>query len=380
MQWSASSGKFVDRILFFKKNEVGILDFVLTARPQYGQHNRLKGLCLKGETCEFNHFIDASKVVEEPVAVKQKPPAMDDFDFPSLSASAPVSKNKAPVKSGKKNKKYQKITDLDFLNGGSQGNQVDQESIKSNGSVKSSSPVDDLTSQLQEKVKISSPPLARQGISYLATAAAAASKPLTPLQTVLSEEDTEKRRKAFKLLAAPATVPWLETGSTLNDSYLKSRAQAIEYAKQRNQCFEMATQAYLRNDGAAAAQLSNKGREYNELMMTTHRDASRQIFNSRHQSMIKSEVKGETWIDLHGLHVEESLVFLDEFMAKLEKEIYTGTVYIVTGTGHHSVNKKAKLRPAVIDWLGSWGYVWKEMSLDRIHGGVLAVQVIAGKA
>jgi DNA-nicking Smr family endonuclease len=312
---------------------------------------------------------------------------MDDFDFPSLSAAAPSSKNKGPSKAGgaKKNKKYQKISDIDSLDGGSHIDLsfIDEDSgSKSNGSVKSSSPVDGLASQLQEKAKISSPPLARQGISYSATAAAAAAKPLTPLagRSASSTEDTEKQRKAFKLLSAPSTVPWLETGSTLNSAYLKSRAQAIEYAKARNQCFELATQAYLQNEGASASQLSNKGREYNELMMATHREASRQIFNSRHQSMIKSEVKGETWIDLHGLHVDESLAFLDEFMEKLEKELYSGTVYIVTGTGHHSVNKKAKLRPAVIDWLDSWGYVWKEMSLDKIHGGVLAVQVINGKA
>ncbi|KAG0056858.1 hypothetical protein BGZ83_003152 [Gryganskiella cystojenkinii] len=347
----------------------------------------LKGQCLKGETCEFNHFLDANKiVVDEPVVIKQQPPAMDDFDFPSLSASSTSNKIKGPSKpaNGKKNKKYQKISDLDALDGaptnGDSGSHHDQD----NGSIKSaSSPVlDELATQLQEQAKISSPPLARQGISYSATAAAAASKPLTPLKSSSSSStgDVEKQRKAFTLQTAPSTIPWLETGSTLNSSYLKSRAQAIEYAKARNQCFELATQAYLRNDGAAASQLSNKGREYNELMMATHRDASRQIFNSRHQSMIKSEVKGETWIDLHGLHVDESLAFLDEFMEKLEKELYSGTVYIVTGTGNHSVNKRAKLRPAVIDWLDSWGYVWKEMSLDKVHGGVLAVQVIDGKA
>jgi len=310
--------------------------------------NRLKGQCLKGETCEFNHYIDTSKVTGPPPApVKPKPPTMDDF--PSLSASTSSAKSKGSSKGPKSNGKHDS----------------------------KQSSVDILTSQLEEKVKVSSPPLAKPGISYSATAAAAASKPLTPLQR---NDDTEELRKAFKLEMAPTSIPWLETGTKLNNEYLKSRAKAIEYGKARNQCFELAAQAYLRNDGAAAAKLSSQGREYNDLMMGTHREASRQIFNSRNQSMIKSTNKGETWIDLHGLHVDESLAFLDEFMEKLEKEVYTGIVYVVTGTGNHSSNSRAKIKPAIIDWLESWGYVWREMSVDKVHGGVLAVQVIKGKA
>ncbi|KAF9173168.1 hypothetical protein BGX20_003934 [Mortierella sp. AD010] len=319
----------------------------------------LKGQCLKGETCEFNHFIDTSRVREpSPPPVKQQPPKMDHFDFPSLSASAP-NKNKGPSKGSKSN------------------GEDSQKNKSSNGNGKSNSPIDALVSQLEEKAKISSPPPAKPTISYSATAAAAASKPLTPLQRA---GDTEEQRRAFKLEMAPRSIPWLETGSTLNNAYLKSRAQAIEYGKARNRCFELANQAYLRNDGASAAKLSSQGREYNDLMMATHRDASRQIFNSRNQNMVKSTSKGETWIDLHGLHVDESLAFLDEFMEKLEKEVYTGTVYVVTGTGNHSSGSRAKLKPAIIDWLESWGYVWKEMSIDKVHGGVLAVQVIKGKA
>jgi DNA-nicking Smr family endonuclease len=297
-----------------------------------------------------------------PPPVKQQPPTMDDFDFPSLSAST-LSKNKGSTKPSKSNGQHQQ--------------QQQQETKKHKGSNGSSSPVDALASQLEEKAKVSSPPLAKPTISYSATAAAAASKPVTPLQRT---DGTEEQRRAFKLEVAPSSIPWLETGSSLNNEYLKSRAQAIEYGKARNRCFELATQAYLRNDGATAARLSSQGREYNDMMMATHREASQQIFNSRNQGMIKNTGKGETWIDLHGVHVDESVAFLDEFMEKLEKEMYTGTVYVVTGTGNHSSNSRAKVKPAIVDWLDSWGYLWKEMSLDKVHGGVLAVQVIQGKA
>ena len=309
--------------------------------------NRLKGQCLKGETCEFNHYIDTSKVTGPPPApVKPKPPTMDDF--PSLSASTSSAKSKGSSKGPKSNGKHDS----------------------------KQSSVDILTSQLEEKVKVSSPPLAKPGISYSATAAAAASKPLTPLQR---NDDTEKPRKAFKLEMAPTSIPWSETGKKLNNEYRKLRAKATKYFKARKQYFELADQAYLRNDHAAAAKFSSLGHEYNDLGKRANREASQQIFNSRNQSMNKSTNKGETWIDLHGLHVDESLEKLDEFMEKLEKEVYTGIVYVVTGTGNHSSNSRAKIKPAIIDWLESWGYVWREMSVDKVHGGVLAVQSSKGR-
>ncbi|KAF9205188.1 hypothetical protein BGZ49_004364 [Haplosporangium sp. Z 27] len=325
----------------------------------------LQGNCFRKD-CWYSHDLDSMvckfcRVREpSPPPVKQKPPTMDDFDFPSLSASTTSSKNKG---SGKGNK--------------SNGQQDSKNNKNNNSNGKSNNSVDALASQLEEKAKVTSPPLSKPTISYSATAAAAASKPLTPLQRA---DDTEEQRRAFRLEMAPSSIPWLETGSTLNKDYLKSRAQAIEYGKARNRCFELATQAYLRNDGSSAAKLSSQGREYNDMMMATHREASRQIFNSRNQNIVKSTSKSETWIDLHGLHVDESLAFLDEFMEKLEKEVYTGTVYVVTGTGNHSINSRSKLRPAIVDWLESWGYIWKEMSIDKVHGGVLAVQVIKGKA
>ncbi|KAG9323950.1 hypothetical protein KVV02_003221 [Mortierella alpina] len=338
----------------------------------------LKGQCLKGETCEFNHFLDTSRVSEvAPTPVKkQEPPAMDDFDFPSLAASTSTNKSKGSAWGAKTNGQAQK---KDSSNNGNAS--INSSSSNGHGSDTSSNgPVDALVQDLEEKAKVSSPPLTKPpAISYLATAAAAASKPLTPLQRN-EEVDVEQQRKNFKFEMAPTFIPWLETGSTLNSAYLQSRAQAVEYARARNHCFELATQAYLRNDGATAAKLSAQGRDYNDLMMTTHREASRQIFNSRNQMMVQTSKKGETWIDLHGLHVDEALAFLDEFMEKLETECYTGTVYVVTGTGNHSTNARAKLKPAVMDWLESWGYVWKEMSIDKVFGGVLAIQVIKGKA
>ncbi|KAF9131179.1 hypothetical protein BGW39_002149 [Mortierella sp. 14UC] len=323
----------------------------------------LKGQCLKGDTCEFNHTLETNRNLAAPVAApKQLPPAMDDFDFPSLAASTST-KNKGSAWGAKSN--------------GSKGSKAGS----ATGDKKS---VEELATLLDEKAKVTSPPLlSKPMISYSATAAAAASKPITPMQKTQVDEEVasvvEEQRQSFKLQAAPTTVPWLENGSALKDVYTKARAQAIAYAKARNNCFDMAKKAYERNDGAGAAKFSAQGREYNDLMMATHREASREIFDARNGDMIRT-AKGETWIDLHGLHVDESLAFVDEFMEKLEKEAFTGTAYIVTGSGKHSNNMRPRLKPAIIDWLASWGYTWRELTMDAVTGGMLAVQVIKGKA
>ncbi|KAF9419176.1 hypothetical protein BGZ94_009504 [Podila epigama] len=318
----------------------------------------LKGQCFKGEGCEFNHYLDATRIKEStktsPVP-KQEPPKMDDSDFPSLSAT--VSKSgKGAGKAANGSKK-------------SNGQQLKQESAS-----KVTTSVDALAEQLEDKVKVTLPT-----VSYSATAAAVASKPVTPLQRTSTAVATDQERKDFKRSIAPTSIPWLETGSAINSHYLEARSKAIEYARARNRCFEKASAAYIKNDRAGAMRLSMQGREYNDLMMSVHREASRRIFESRNQTIIKTTVKGETWIDLHGLHKDESLAFLDEFMEKLEMEKYTGMVYVVTGRGTHSAGR-AKLKPAVMDWLDSWGYLWEELKIDRLDGGVIAINVKEGKA
>ncbi|KAF9974685.1 hypothetical protein BGZ73_001843 [Actinomortierella ambigua] len=329
----------------------------------------LKGECMKGAMCEFSHGLDAGKLTEvvevEPVK-QQVLPSMDEWDFPSLSSPAKPASSK---------------------NGANKSN--GPASSKTSKSALGDSAVDTLAKDLNTKASIGGPASGPKHpvLSYSATAAKAASKPLTRLRPSSPSGENQgssssSSQPKFNLAMAPATIPWLETGSALNQQYLKARAKAAEYASARNRCFEMATQAYLRNDGAAASRYSAEGRQYNEKMMATHREASQQIFATRNASTVGSKdgsERNETWIDLHGLHVEESLVFLDQFMEKLENEVYTGVVYVVTGTGHHSTLGLAKVRRAVLEWLTDWGYHHREISVDGVHGGLVAVQVIKGR-
>ncbi|KAG0346247.1 hypothetical protein BG004_002095 [Podila humilis] len=318
----------------------------------------LKGECWKGDRCEFNHYWDEDEfqeTVQEAVTKTAAPtlklPSMDGFDFPSLSATASMKRD--PTQTS-----------------------LPSSSRQSNGSAANS-----LAYQLEALFKFEPKPAPSTKpltMSYSATAAAVASKPLTPLQRTSDAKLTGDELQEFRRKMEPTLIPWLETGSIINAQYLEAREQAIWYAKARNNCFDRASKAYLSNDRATALRLSVEGRQYNEMMMSVHREASRAIFESRNQQMIKNTTKDETWIDLHGLHKDECLVFLDEFMERLEVEEYTGMVYVVTGIGVHS-SGRAKLKPAVMDWLDSWGYKWEELQLDRLKGGVIALRVVKGR-
>jgi len=77
-------------------------------------------------------------------------------------------------------------------------------------------------------------------------------------------------------------------------------------------------------------------------------------------------------VDLHGLHVQEALSYLEVLLVKLEAQY--ATCFVITGTGHHSTHRhlserqQTRLAPAVLNYLQSNGYRYKDASSK--HGGV----------
>jgi hypothetical protein len=163
-------------------------------------------------------------------------------------------------------------------------------------------------------------------------------------------------------------------------------------------------------------------------MEELHEQACQQIFQSRNSS--HPDV-----LDLHGLHVDEALSILETFLLKQARELvdgppqsqsqssraqhksavatatglYNGSfssatatssalsassgsgssggggggkgthagfklVYVITGTGHHSQSKKARLQPAVQKFLAERGYASVDTSPDG-RGGMLTVTI-----
>lgn len=132
-----------------------------------------------------------------------------------------------------------------------------------------------------------------------------------------------------------------------------------------------AAQAWNRNDARAAKALSLRGQSENDLMRKAHREAARELYEERNQHNASSP---EIYVDLHGLHPEEAVEYLERVL--LENSNEARAVYAITGTGHHSKNGKDKVGKAIRNFLNEWRYAFREFSVpgDRNSmGGILGI-------
>lgn len=174
---------------------------------------------------------------------------------------------------------------------------------------------------------------------------------------------------AARKIPEPQHIPWLETGSKANQQYLKHRAEAIKHGSIRNKFLQSAAQAWNRNDARAAKALSLRGQAENEEMRKAHRLAAAALYEERNQHLRDGEEE-ELYIDLHGLHPEEAIEYLEEILQTHEKR-GRQIVYAITGTGHHSKNGKDKVGKGVRNWLNEWEYMFREFSVPGERGGYI---------
>lgn len=133
--------------------------------------------------------------------------------------------------------------------------------------------------------------------------------------------------------------------------------------------YHSAAQAWNRNDARAAKALSLRGQSENDLMRKAHREAARLLYDERNRDSASSQ---EVYVDLHGLHPEEAVEYLEH--ALIEHQSSSRPVYAITGTGHHSKNGKDKVGKAIRSFLSDWKYAYREFSAagDNL-GGILGV-------
>ncbi|KAI1501785.1 hypothetical protein F5X99DRAFT_418365 [Biscogniauxia marginata] len=176
---------------------------------------------------------------------------------------------------------------------------------------------------------------------------------------------------AAQAIPMPKHIPWLETGDRANKGYLKARQEAIKHGGLRNKFLQSAAQAWNRNDARAAKALSLRGQSENDLMRKAHREAARELYEERNKQNGSSL---EIYVDLHGLHPEEAVEYLERVLLDNSKE--SKPVYAITGTGHHSKNGKDKVGKAIRNFLNEWRYAYREFSVpgDRNSmGGILGI-------
>ena len=134
-----------------------------------------------------------------------------------------------------------------------------------------------------------------------------------------------------------------------------------------------AAQAWNRNDARAAKALSLRGQAENDAMRKAHREAARHLYEERNRHLNSHEPKSsdpdeELYIDLHGLHPEEAIEYLESVLGP-QSRAGRRVLYVITGTGHHSKNGKDKVGKAVRAWLNDWQYIFREFSVPGERGG-----------
>jgi hypothetical protein len=106
-------------------------------------------------------------------------------------------------------------------------------------------------------------------------------------------------------------------------------------------------------------------------MRKAHREAARELYEERNRSNSSST---EVYVDLHGLHPEEAVEYLEKVLMENSKD--SRPIYAITGTGHHSKNGKDKVGKAIRNFLNEWRYAHREFSVpgDRNNmGGILGI-------
>lgn len=105
-------------------------------------------------------------------------------------------------------------------------------------------------------------------------------------------------------------------------------------------------------------------------MRKAHRAAAQALYEERNQHVQDGDANDELYIDLHGLHPEEAIEYLEDILKTHEKR-GRRVIYAITGTGHHSKNGKDKVGKGVRNWLNEWGYTFREFSVPGERGGYI---------
>lgn len=114
-----------------------------------------------------------------------------------------------------------------------------------------------------------------------------------------------------------------------------------------------------------------RGQSENDLMRKAHREAARELYEERNKDRAGGS---EMYVDLHGLHPEEAVEYLEKVLMENQKS--SKPIYAITGSGHHSKNGKDKVGKSIRSFLSDWRYAYREFSVpgDRNNmGGILGI-------
>ncbi|ODV91309.1 hypothetical protein CANCADRAFT_31987 [Tortispora caseinolytica NRRL Y-17796] len=317
----------------------------------------LAGQCFLGNQCEFLHYISDSIIDDVALIMNANRPKSHQLLQTTDPGYVPINLAEFPQLGSTAAKPFD-ISSMPTLN---------------------STFGDDFPS-LSDSLKPAKPPRKPATIAEVVASGLGTSVNKLRIPMSMSAKAGKPGKKACKTnrpnIAAPKDIKHIEAGLGTSAVYLSNRASAIEHGKKRNQYFQQAAKAYNRGDSKEVKRLSTLGRQEDEAMRRAHRLAAENIFDERNKELLHSQ--SDRFVDLHGLHVNEALIYLEELLTQAEedKEAERKPIYVITGSGHHSKNQRDKLGTAVKGWLDDWNYNWQEFGLhdtSNSYGGVIGV-------
>jgi DNA-nicking Smr family endonuclease len=141
-------------------------------------------------------------------------------------------------------------------------------------------------------------------------------------------------------------------------------AEAVELAKS-GACAPLVGRVFSAASSASSSSSSSSSPPHTQAkaagvtMTQKNKEASVAIYHHRNDG------KGDLYIDLHGLYVEEALGFTKEKLAELTKRKGCD-LELITGAGHHSADHVAHIKGKVIDLLKEKGMQFSEKNAGEL--------------
>lgn len=150
-------------------------------------------------------------------------------------------------------------------------------------------------------------------------------------------------------------------------SYRDFRAEAYQHHKLRDECFKKAALAFSNKQGQLAQFYAQQGRVHTQKMKEANARAAALILDQT------NEGTDENTIDLHGLHVNEAIEVLQNLLIEKsdpnESPPRKGSnvISVITGRGNNSRGGKARIKPAIVEYLKKNNYRYTEPHPGQVN-------------
>ncbi|XP_015770243.1 PREDICTED: NEDD4-binding protein 2-like [Acropora digitifera] len=143
-------------------------------------------------------------------------------------------------------------------------------------------------------------------------------------------------------------------------TYLDFRAEAFQHHKQRDEFFKKAALAFSNKQGDLAQVYAEQGRFHSQKVKEANARAAALILDQTNVG------RDENTIDLHGLHVSEAIEALRNFLSEKSDPNCSPSkrggkvISVITGRGNKSRGGKARIKPAILEYLKESNYRYSE--------------------